>query len=50
MDEDGVYLRLAPDSGEYGLTEFLVRPGARAEVEYTDTIEAFIDRLEQSGK
>lgn len=40
----------APDSGEYGLTEFLVRPGARAEVEYTDTIEAFIARLEQSGK
>lgn len=35
-----------PDSGEYGLTEFLVRPGAEAKIEYTDTIDAFIERLE----
>lgn len=36
----------APDSGEYGLTEFLVCPGAEAEIEYTDSIDAFIGRLE----
>lgn len=36
----------APDSGKYGLTEFLVRPGAEAKIEYTDSIDAFIERLE----
>ena len=40
----------AADSGEYGLTEFWVRPGAEVTVEYTDTIGEYIDRLEQSEK
>lgn len=35
----------APDSGKYGLTEFLVRPGAEAVIEYTDPIDGFIERL-----
>lgn len=40
----------SPDSGEYGLTEFLVRSGAEAAVEYTDTVDEFIDRLEGAGE
>lgn len=39
----------AEGSGEYGLTEFWVRPGAEVTVEYTDTIEEFIGRLEQAA-
>lgn len=38
----------AADSGEYGLTEFWVRPEAEVTIEYTDTIDEFIDRMEQS--
>lgn len=40
----------APDSGEYGLTEFLVRQGAEVTVEYTDTIAEFINRMGQAEK
>lgn len=36
----------AADSGEYGVTEFLVRPGAVVTIEYTDTVDQFIERLE----
>lgn len=36
----------APESGEYGLTEFLIRPGAEVRIEYTDTISQFVERLE----
>lgn len=36
----------AENSGEYGLTEFLVRPGAKVDVVYTETIDAFIKRLD----
>lgn len=39
----------ADNGTEYGLTEFLVRPGAQVTVEYTDPIDEFIERLEQSG-
>lgn len=37
------------NSGEYGLTEFLIRPGAKVTIQYTDTIEEFIKRLEQES-
>lgn len=37
----------AENSGEYGLTEFLVRPGAEVHVLYTDTLDKFINRLQQ---
>lgn len=37
----------AENSGEYGLTEFLIRPGAKVDVVYTESIAAFISRLEQ---
>ena len=40
----------ALDSGEYGLTEFLVRPGAEVMIEYTDEIGEFIERLEAGSK
>ncbi|MEG0378395.1 MAG: hypothetical protein RR614_07940, partial [Eubacterium sp.] len=39
----------APGSDEYGLTEFWVRPGATVTVEFTDTIDEFIKRLEQEA-
>lgn len=35
------------NSGEYGLTEFLIRPGAKVTIQYTNTIEEFVKRLEQ---
>lgn len=38
----------AENSGEYGLTEFLVRPSATVDVVYTDTIDEFIRRLQQA--
>lgn len=37
----------AENSGEYGLTEFLVREGAMVTIAYTDTIADYIKRLEQ---
>lgn len=39
----------ADNGTEYGLTEFLVRPGAEVTVESTETIDKFIERLEQSA-
>lgn len=36
----------AENSGEYGVTEFLVRPGAAVTIEYTDTVNQFVERLE----
>lgn len=36
----------APGSGEYGVTEFLILPGASVEIEYTETISQFVERLE----
>lgn len=38
----------AENSGEYGLSEFLIRPGAEVEVLYTEPVEAFITRLNQA--
>lgn len=40
----------ADNGAEYGLTEFLVLPGAEVTVEYTDTIDEFIERLEKSAQ
>lgn len=39
----------AADSGEYGLTEFWVAPGAVVTVEFTDTVPEFLHRLEQAA-
>lgn len=36
----------ADNGTEYGVSEFWIRPGAEVLVEYTDTIDAFIQRLE----
>lgn len=37
------------NSGEYGLTEFWIAPGAQAEIAYTDTVADFIERLEREA-
>lgn len=37
----------AENSGEYGLTEFLVKEGAEVTIVYTDAIPNYIRRLEQ---
>lgn len=39
----------AENSGEYGLTEFLVKEGAQVTIAYTDTISNYIKRLEQEN-
>lgn len=36
----------AENSGEYGLTEFLVREGAKVTIAYTDSISDYIKRIE----
>lgn len=37
----------ADNGSEYGLTEFMVKPGATVHVEFTETTEEFLERLSQ---
>ena len=37
----------ADNGSEYGLTEFMIKPGATVKVEFTETTEEFLQRLSQ---